>query len=137
MPLRLLRYVVRVWEGWLREHSGARRIPAVIPMVVHQGPKAWTGPTRLSELYDLPGPLLLAAGRHLPELELALHDLGVISPQTLVSGGGPAVARLALLLLKAALGDTDLASVLEEFADTLRELYREPRGRENLRTLAR
>src|ERR1044072_3514622 len=34
MGFRLLRYLVRIWERWLTEHSRARRLPVVIPVVL-------------------------------------------------------------------------------------------------------
>jgi len=35
---RVLRYVTRIWDQYEREHPKARRLPAVIPLVVYQGP---------------------------------------------------------------------------------------------------
>ncbi len=49
MPYRLLRYVVRVWEAWRREHPNARKLPAVLPVVLHHGRPRWTGPVRLDD----------------------------------------------------------------------------------------
>src|SRR5437899_1243043 len=38
MPFRLLRYVVRVWEAGLRAAPERARLPAVVPLVLFQGP---------------------------------------------------------------------------------------------------
>jgi hypothetical protein len=137
MPLRMLRYVVRVWEAWLRKHPGARRVPPVIPVVVHQGPGRWTGPIRLSELIDIPHHLADALGRRLPELELAFHDLGSASVEALASLDGPAAARLTLVLMKSAADDADLVGALERWAELVRELVASPRGQESLAMLLR
>src|SRR5260370_39785967 len=37
MPLRLLRYIVRIWEQWLRDHPGSSTLPVVVPVVLHHG----------------------------------------------------------------------------------------------------
>jgi predicted transposase YdaD len=37
MALRVLRYVTRIWDQYEREHPKARRLPAVIPLVVYRG----------------------------------------------------------------------------------------------------
>ena len=35
MAFRMLRYVTRIWDQYLRGHPKARQPPAVIPLVVH------------------------------------------------------------------------------------------------------
>lgn len=58
MAWRLLRYVVRVWEQFLREQPGPiEGLPLVIPVVLYQGPQGWTQPRRLSDLLDIPDDL--------------------------------------------------------------------------------
>ena len=37
MAYRMLRYVTRIWDQHLRDHPRTRRLPAVIPLVVHHG----------------------------------------------------------------------------------------------------
>ena len=41
MGLRLLRYMVRIWELWLREHGRTKRLPLIIPVVVAQNRTVW------------------------------------------------------------------------------------------------
>jgi hypothetical protein len=132
MPYRLLRYIVRAWEAWLRENDGAKRLPAVIPLVVHQGAQAWSGPTRVRETIDLPANLLAGLERHLPSLELQLIDLGDRSEAAIAALEGSAAARFALLLMFAAARAIDFLGVVERHADMLRALYAESHGRENL-----
>ena len=50
---RVLRYVTRIWDQYEREHPKARRLPAVIPLVVYQGPGRWTSPVQLLDVIDL------------------------------------------------------------------------------------
>ena len=54
MAYRIYRYVNRILDRWLSEHAGARRLPAVIPIVVYNGSARRTAPTELRALLDLP-----------------------------------------------------------------------------------
>lgn len=137
MPLRLLRYIVRVWESWLRDNPGARSVPAVLPLVLHQGPRPWTGPIRLSDLVALPPELLASARRHLPELEVTLRDLGRDPAISSSPADTPALVRLALLLLRTAAADADLVAALENAAPLVKEVLSDPRGRVRLGLLMR
>ena len=70
MALRLLRYMVRIWELWLREHGRTKRLPLIIPVVVAQNRTVWrincpatikTDPRRQLEL--TPDRVVLRGGR--------------------------------------------------------------------------
>jgi predicted transposase/invertase (TIGR01784 family) len=67
MPFRMLQYVVRIWDYYLREHPQATRLPAVIPLVVHHDRRRWTGPTQLRDLLHLDPDTTEAAREFLPE----------------------------------------------------------------------
>jgi len=61
LPFRLLRYMVRIWEGWLKtEGNEATRLPPIIPLVLYHGPTPWTAATRLSQLLRSPPHVLEA-----------------------------------------------------------------------------
>jgi Putative transposase, YhgA-like len=53
MAFRVLRYVTRIWDQYEREHPGTRQLPAVIPLVVYQGPGRWASPVQLLDVIDL------------------------------------------------------------------------------------
>jgi len=100
MPFRVLRYVVRFWEGWLRRHEGATSLPPVIPLVLYHGRGRWTAATELTELIDAPPGLLDALRPHLPAFSFRLEDLGEQDDETLRALETTAFVRLVLLLLK-------------------------------------
>ncbi len=94
MPYRMLRYLVRIWDRYLenryvqqgkkdRDHGGrvhkenirAKRLPAIIPVVVHHGERAWAAPKRFSELMDLEEEPLCEIADRLPDFEFVLDDL--------------------------------------------------------------
>ncbi|MEP7120692.1 MAG: Rpn family recombination-promoting nuclease/putative transposase [Byssovorax sp.] len=58
MSFRLLRYEVRIWERWLREHPGARTLPVILPVVLHHSVDGWTGSTAFEDLLDVDGATL-------------------------------------------------------------------------------
>ena len=39
---QLLRYMIRIWEDFLKSHPGARRLPVILPVVLHHGEGGWT-----------------------------------------------------------------------------------------------
>ena len=137
MPYRVVRYVVRVWESWLREHPDARRIPAVVPIVVHQGTAPWSGPKRLTDMIALPAELLERVKPLIPALELALHDLGRTTPDALATLAAPPMARLALVLMRSASSGEDLVSTFERFGALVRAGLTLARGRECIRPVLR
>jgi hypothetical protein len=100
MVLRLLRYVVRIWEHWLREHPEARRLPAVVPVVVSHDPQGWRAPVGLEEALDVDGATLEALRPHLPLFRMVLDDLTGTSDDALRARAASALARVVLGLLK-------------------------------------
>jgi hypothetical protein len=129
MPLRLLRYVLKVWDWWLALHPEAITLPAVIPLVLHQGPKAWDGPRSLAELMDLPPELLGVIGAHLPALEVALQDLGASSPENLAGFPGPPLVQIALALMRSVVDRSrDPLVDVDLLRDALRRLLAQPGG---------
>src|SRR5262245_15448969 len=51
MPLRLLRYMLRIWARWLEKNNNALPLPFLVPMVLYNGERAWTVPLQLAELF--------------------------------------------------------------------------------------
>lgn len=101
MPHRLLGYLVRIWEDWRRKNPTATKLPVVIPLVLHQGPKPWNAARSMDDLYDSTRALLARAGAVVPRLELALLDLGERTPVGAAELRGPVLMRLTLALLRA------------------------------------
>jgi len=75
MAFRVLRYMTRIWDQHEREHPGARRLPAVIPLVVYQGPGRWASPVQLLDVIDLDRDGRQAMQAWLPRFEFLLDDL--------------------------------------------------------------
>lgn len=127
MPFRLLGYMLRIWERWLRENSRARRLPLIFPLVLYHGQVRWTAPLDLAGLIHLPSGAEQDLGLALPHLGYELLDLSAI-PDAELRGG--ALLVLTHLLLKHH-AEGRLAERLEEWMHLLIRAS----GEEGLRAL--
>ncbi len=131
MPLRLLRYMLRVWEASVSD--GATRLPVIIPVVLHHSDTGWRAATRFEGLFDLPA----AAAGFTPHFGFVLDDLGAQSEAALHARTTSAFTRLVLAALQQARSGRDLGQLLRGWAELMRELLRAPDGRRALRLIFR
>jgi hypothetical protein len=99
MPFRLLRYVVRVWEQWLRDHPGATTLPIVLPVLLHHDDAAWRAAPELASMLDASPELLEASRPFVPHFRFVLDDLAVLEPAALASRTLAVWPRLVQLAL--------------------------------------
>ncbi len=57
MALRLLSYILRIWERFAKAHPAPAKLPAILPIVLAQGRRPWKTTPRLEDLIDLPAEL--------------------------------------------------------------------------------
>jgi predicted transposase/invertase (TIGR01784 family) len=94
VSLQLLRYIVEIWELYLKQHKKATTLPLIIPIVVYHGkPKGKA--LRLVDLIDLPDVSLAA---YVPDFDLAFYDF---SPETDAAIKGEIWLQLVLHCLQA------------------------------------
>lgn len=130
MALRMLEYTVQVWVRYLEDHPHARRLPVVIPLVVHNSHTGgrWTAPTSLGDLIDLG----TASGEEwemfVPRYSFLLDDLTGVDLAALRRRGLTPATVLLLVLQQIApanrLREEDLLPLLDE----LRSLVASPGG---------
>jgi hypothetical protein len=137
MPFRMLRYVVRIWDHYLARHPGAAQLPVVIPLVVHHNKRPWTSPVQLGDLLDLDQATAGAAAEHLPRFAFLLDDLARLDEQALRARPLTPPARITLLLLKIAAGNSRLAADLRGWSDDLRAILDRPGGEEEFAAVLR
>jgi len=126
MPLRLLRYMLRIWESCVAD--GATSLPVVIPVVLHHGDSGWRAPTRFEALFDLPP----EAAEFTPHFRFLLDDLATQSEAALRARTASAFTRLVLSALQQARSERDLARLLHSWEGLIRESLRAPDGRRAL-----
>jgi predicted transposase/invertase (TIGR01784 family) len=74
IALRLLSYMVRIWNDHLRNNPEAAKLPPILPVVLAQDNKPWKSSTRFADLVDIPR----GAGdikKHIPDFEFQLVEL--------------------------------------------------------------
>ncbi|MBA3455809.1 MAG: Rpn family recombination-promoting nuclease/putative transposase [Deltaproteobacteria bacterium] len=99
MPLRVLAYMVRIWERFRAEHEDAR-LPPIVPMVVSHVPGGWTAPRSFDELLD-PNPASIPGlGELVPRFSLLIEDLAHLSNDDLKSRSLAAFPKVALWALR-------------------------------------
>jgi predicted transposase/invertase (TIGR01784 family) len=140
MPLRLLRYLLRIWDRWLADHPAAKRIPVIVPVVLYHGERAgqaWTAATAMHQIFDLDDTTLGPIRAFVPSFELLLDDLSRQDDEHLRARAMQALGVVALLLLKHARAADDLLAKMVTWAGMLREVLEAPNGLEALRPLMR
>jgi len=77
MGLRLLRYMVRIWELWLREHGRTKRLPLIIPVVVAHNRTVWRINPQFSALFG-PPEAIAPFRQYLPDFAYRLIQVAAI-----------------------------------------------------------
>ena len=128
MAFRVLRYVTRIWDQYAREHPKARRLPAVIPLVVYHGDKPWASPVQLLDVIDLDPDDRQQMQAWLPRFGFLLDDLRRTDEDQLLARDLAPAALVTLLLLKNARGNPAITAELRRWSAQLRAVLNQPGG---------
>jgi predicted transposase YdaD len=131
MPFRLLRYMVRIWDQWLRDNPKATGLPVIIPLVLCHAPSGWTAVRGFAELLNAPDELLMELRPLLPNFRPLIDDLADRPDQDLEELKATALVRLVLLLFKH-IRDRDLPEKLPRLSKLFRAVASSVNGREAL-----
>lgn len=126
--LRLLRYKVRIWEGWQKENHGAKRIPAIIPIVLHHSPTGWTAEVAFEALLDVDEDILEIIAPYVPRFRFILEDISAESDEALRRRVMSALGRLVLWCLRNARTPEELVRGLGGWVELVRDVRRAPNG---------
>lgn len=111
----------------------------LVPVVVHEGARPWSGPVELHELIDVDPATAAAAHEFMPRFRFLLDDLAGADPSELraVLQARPLTpaALVSLFVLQVAPRSADVARELEQVLDTLQEALHGPGGTEVLRAI--
>jgi hypothetical protein len=116
------------WEGFLVEHPKARRLPAILPLVVHHSETGWRGQTAFEALLDLDTATLAALAEHMPHFRFVLDDLSAETDDALRKRAMTELGRLALGCLRHAREPAKLVGLLASWADLVRQVRAAPGG---------
>ncbi len=129
IAFHLLRYMVKIWEAWLKQETPGK-LPRIIPLTLYHGVETWHVGLRFQDLFGGTGEDLAA---YTPDFSYALYNLKSYDDHQLI---GIASLRLALWALKHASEDR-LYQKLPEIADLLAALAKTSSGFEFLATVLR
>ena len=133
MPFRLLRYVVLIWDAWLKDNPDSKVLPGVLPLVLHHGALRWSSPTSLAGLIDMPGEVQALLGEHLPRFRFFLDDLSAADDAALRQRSLTNMMLAGLVLLKTVPRSTDVLAALASWMDVFIQISLAPNGLDALR----
>jgi hypothetical protein len=122
MPLRLLRYMIRIWDKWIVDHlRHGGKLPPILPVVLHNGASKWSAPTEMFEMMRGEPALLEQLKPFLPNFRFVLEDLGVVTREEIKARKMAASSKLVMLALKFG-RDPQVVEVMSEERDLFFEL---------------
>ena len=75
LGLRLLTYMVRIWNDYRRDNPTATKLPPILPLVLAQDNKPWKSSTRFADLINAPDGVGEELKKHIPDFEFQLVEL--------------------------------------------------------------
>ena len=135
MPLRMLRYLLRIWDRWLAEHPKAKRLPPVIPIVLHHGPKPWAPTTEVFDLIELEEDLRPMLAAYLPHMRFVLDDLGGLKDEALAERSLEVFAEITLRALARLRDSPDPVADLKRWLPLFHTMLHDNSGLRRLRAI--
>ena len=122
MSFRILVYIIRIWEAWIREHPEATTLPLVIPVVISHAVTGWTATTQVADLIDLSPELREILAPYIPTMRFVLDDLAQHSDTDLKARPMSPTGRTALFALKHGRDPKDITDELVAWADQFKAM---------------
>jgi len=135
--LRVLGYLVRVWERWARDHPGDAPLPATLGVVIAHAPDGWTAATELHALVRPSPASIEGLAALVPNLRIVVDDLAHTTNEALRERSLALFPTLALWLLRDARRPDALLHNLTAWADALHAVALAPDGLRALAILVR
>jgi len=128
MAFRLLQYEVRIWSQFLDDNPHARKLPAIIPVVIHHSESGWTSPSSFEDLLDLDDGMRALLRPFVPGFRFALDDVSGARDEDLRARAMTALGRLAYFCFRHAREPDALIENLRDWMDLVSEVRRAPNG---------
>jgi hypothetical protein len=126
--LRMLGYMVRIWRAYLDEHPKAKRLPVIVPVVLHHSKKGWRAARRFEDLLDMTPPVRQLLEDFIPRFGVVLDDISDADDAALYNRAMTALGRLVLYLFRHARTPLELFAGLGRWAEVLLEVTDAPNG---------
>ncbi len=134
MSLRLLIYMARIWDDWMR-NRGTEWPPPIVPIVLYHGEGRWNRSTQFADLFELPADLAKAMAPHMPSFSFLLDDLSTLPDEELKRRELTARAMLILAALKHGTKTDMHPEFWVVWQEPVRTLLAEKGGPDELRTV--
>jgi predicted transposase YdaD len=136
MPLRMLIYLVRIWERYRKQHKKGP-LPLIIPAMISHAPGGWTAPVAFEDLFDPHPASIPGLAKLVPSFSLLLEDLVHVGNDELKQRALAVFPKLAMWVLRDARSTEQLLQNLQPWVEALREVLRTPHGMEAVAQLLR
>ncbi|MDI1478007.1 Rpn family recombination-promoting nuclease/putative transposase [Polyangium sp. y55x31] len=126
--LRLLEYMTRIWRAYLQDHPKAKRLPIILPVVLHHSERGWRAATKLDQLLAGDDTLLAVVGRFVPRYEIVLDDISELDGEALRKRAITALGKFVLYLFRYARTPKELFEGMSRWREVIIEVTEAPRG---------
>ncbi len=130
ISLQLLRYMVKIWDLYKKQHPKTKQLPAILPLVLYHGHNKWQIPQDFNAILTQNDDCFK---QYTPNFLYLLHDFSFMSNEEI---RGKAILRLTLQLFKH-IKDPQLADKLPEIINLLQEVRSKQSALEILELLLR
>jgi Putative transposase, YhgA-like/Domain of unknown function (DUF4351) len=129
MALRLLEYLVAIWNRHLVEHPDTKKLPVIVPLVLHHSERGWTSTTKFSDLVDANEEIFRLVKRFVPDFAFLLDDVSKLRDEELRGRAKlTALARFALMCLARTRPKRSFIGELRRWKDMAEEVLSAPTG---------
>jgi predicted transposase/invertase (TIGR01784 family) len=130
MGFQFLKYMVRIWELYLKQNKKAETLPVIIPIVIYHGPKKWEVDTRFTSFFKAPGYMK----EYIPDFKYNLYDISHVPDEEIK---GAVLLRILFMTLKYIFTPELNYRLREEIFPLFLELKDKKKGTEYLEVLLR
>jgi len=133
MMLRLLQYMLRIWQEHVARHPGrggerGTRLPVIVPVLLHHSETGWTCATAFEDLMDLDDETRAEALPYVPRFQLVLDDVSHATDDELRARAVTALGKLVLACFRHARDMRSLLGNLRAWGEVVREVRHAPHG---------
>lgn len=84
MALRLLGYLVRIWETWCEQQKDpTSRLPVIVPVVFYHAERRWAAPVSFDALVEVPESMVEEVRPYIPSFRYVVDDLSDVGDEAL------------------------------------------------------
>ena len=126
---QLLRNMVKIWEGYLKQNKKTKKLPVIVPIVIYHGKEKWNLKNSIIPLFNE----IEGTKQYIPDFKSEIYDISHIPDDKI---RGEILLRVNLLLLKY-IFRPDLFEKLHEILELFITLSNKSKATEYLEVLMR